>query len=151
VHFNTYTCYNCHEHTPAKIERIHSRRNIANAKLNDCVSCHGRKRDRRAAVGMELEGLAEVCLREGEGEPAFLCPEFRKNARPTGDALETTITSLRLLGQEKVAQPVSRDAEPRSGAAERGGRLIPGKIATPFFDFVGENKLLFRGHSVMLE
>jgi hypothetical protein len=36
-----YTCYNCHEHRPAKIERIHLRRNIV--EYDDCIKCHSRR------------------------------------------------------------------------------------------------------------
>jgi hypothetical protein len=41
--FKTYTCYGCHEHTPAKIERRHAKRIIAN--LQDCVRCHANGRE----------------------------------------------------------------------------------------------------------
>lgn len=53
TNLSTYTCYGCHEHQPAKIERIHSRRRVAN--LDKCVECHdlGRKkgRERRGDAG----------------------------------------------------------------------------------------------------
>jgi hypothetical protein len=47
TNFKVYTCYNCHEHRPAKIEQKHARRNIVN--FQDCTRCHGRK-GRRAAL-----------------------------------------------------------------------------------------------------
>lgn len=41
--FNSYTCYNCHEHNPTKIQNEHE--GVAN--LNNCVRCHwdGREHD----------------------------------------------------------------------------------------------------------
>jgi hypothetical protein len=58
VHFQTYTCYNCHEHTPAKVERQHARRQVAN--LQDCASCHARKGNRRAEA-VPPGFMAELC------------------------------------------------------------------------------------------
>jgi len=34
----TYTCYNCHEHSPAKIEKEHLKEGIRN--FTNCVECH---------------------------------------------------------------------------------------------------------------
>jgi hypothetical protein len=42
--FVNYTCYNCHEHQPARMEQIHARRKIA--KLENCASCHRTGRGR---------------------------------------------------------------------------------------------------------
>jgi hypothetical protein len=52
--FKVYTCYNCHEHRPVKIEQKHVRRNIVN--FQDCTRCHGRKGRRAQAFdeGMEF-------------------------------------------------------------------------------------------------
>ncbi len=36
--FSTYTCYNCHEHSPARIEREHLKEGIRN--FSNCVECH---------------------------------------------------------------------------------------------------------------
>lgn len=36
--FETYTCYNCHEHSPAKIEKEHLKEGIRN--FSNCVECH---------------------------------------------------------------------------------------------------------------
>jgi hypothetical protein len=36
--FSKYTCYGCHEHTPANISRKHSREGIQN--FENCVRCH---------------------------------------------------------------------------------------------------------------
>ncbi len=49
--YATYTCYGCHEHTPANMARKH--KNVAN--LDNCVKCHkgGRGRERAA---VELAG-----------------------------------------------------------------------------------------------
>lgn len=47
----TYTCYGCHEHTPANIEREHREEGISD--FQDCVRCH--------PTGREEEG-------EGEGD-----------------------------------------------------------------------------------
>ncbi len=57
-HFAVYTCYNCHEHTPAKMEQTHRRRNIVN--YQDCISCHARKGTRRIAAA-DVEPAGEVC------------------------------------------------------------------------------------------
>jgi len=70
--YKAYTCYGCHEHQPAKIERIHARRRVAN--LQDCASCHkrGKERDRRGAAADEdmierwLAAQDPVCPRLGE-------------------------------------------------------------------------------------
>ena len=42
-HINSYvayTCYGCHEHDPAEIQRTHAQEDIAGERLNDCVACH---------------------------------------------------------------------------------------------------------------
>lgn len=46
--YERYTCYSCHEHTPARIQREHDEEGISRAKLPDCVSCHptGREHER---------------------------------------------------------------------------------------------------------
>jgi hypothetical protein len=36
--FESYTCYNCHEHNPARIEKKHLKEGIRN--FGDCVECH---------------------------------------------------------------------------------------------------------------
>ena len=36
--YNTYTCYGCHEHTPANIQREHIEEGIRN--FDNCVECH---------------------------------------------------------------------------------------------------------------
>jgi hypothetical protein len=56
--FKLYTCYNCHEHRPAKIEQIHVRRNFK--KFDNCVECHrhGRNRERGRDVLHEFEATA---------------------------------------------------------------------------------------------
>lgn len=51
--FQTYTCYNCHEHDPAKIERKHLEEGIRD--FQDCMRCH--------PTGREEEGER----RGGEG------------------------------------------------------------------------------------
>jgi hypothetical protein len=51
--YRRYTCYGCHEHTPANVRRQHSEEGISN--LEDCARCH------RSASG-EGEGHG------GEGE-----------------------------------------------------------------------------------
>jgi hypothetical protein len=38
--FKTYTCYNCHEHKPVKIEKVHVKRKILD--FQDCMQCHGK-------------------------------------------------------------------------------------------------------------
>jgi hypothetical protein len=58
--FAVYTCYNCHEHTPAKEERRHARRNIV--KLDNCIECHGRKRGRPRAEAAPVEPLLHALL-----------------------------------------------------------------------------------------
>jgi len=54
--FQTYTCYNCHEHAPAKIERKHLEEGIRD--FQDCMRCH--------PTGREKEG--EGRGREGGGD-----------------------------------------------------------------------------------
>ena len=36
--FKTYSCYNCHEHTPARIQKEHFKEGIKN--FTKCVECH---------------------------------------------------------------------------------------------------------------
>lgn len=36
--FETYTCYNCHEHNPARIEKKHLKEGISN--FMNCIECH---------------------------------------------------------------------------------------------------------------
>lgn len=38
--YTEYTCYGCHEHTPARIESKHAEEGIRGARLNDCAACH---------------------------------------------------------------------------------------------------------------
>ncbi len=53
--FELYTCYNCHEHNPAKIERKHLEEGIRN--FQDCMRCH--------PTGREHEGEGRE---RGEGD-----------------------------------------------------------------------------------
>jgi hypothetical protein len=64
-HFAVYTCYNCHEHTPAKMAQTHLRRNITN--YQDCISCHARKGTRRVAE-LDSEPADAVCALEAAPE-----------------------------------------------------------------------------------
>ncbi len=41
--FNSYTCYNCHEHSPEKIKRIHLKEGIRNTEK--CAECHKGSRE----------------------------------------------------------------------------------------------------------
>lgn len=41
--FTRYTCYGCHEHTPAKVRREHEEEGIAS--FENCVECHRSARD----------------------------------------------------------------------------------------------------------
>lgn len=43
--YRTYTCYGCHAHEPAKMERKHARLNIAN--LEQCARCHPTGREHK--------------------------------------------------------------------------------------------------------
>jgi len=50
--YKAYTCYGCHEHRPEKVARQH--REVAPAKLENCLDCHSRghkRRDRRFQAG----------------------------------------------------------------------------------------------------
>jgi len=46
----TYTCYNCHEHTPSRIAKEHLKEGIRN--FNNCVECH-RTGDKKKTKGRE--------------------------------------------------------------------------------------------------
>jgi hypothetical protein len=48
--YKKYTCYGCHEHTPAKIKREHLEEGIRN--FDNCVECH-RSGDKDEAKGGE--------------------------------------------------------------------------------------------------
>ena len=47
--FEKYTCYNCHEHRPAEIEKEHLKEGIRN--FSNCVECH-RSGDKKEAEGI---------------------------------------------------------------------------------------------------
>ena len=49
--FEKYTCYNCHEHRPAKIEKEHLKEGIRN--FSNCIECH------RSGDKKETEGRRE--------------------------------------------------------------------------------------------
>ncbi len=51
--FKTYTCYNCHEHNPAKIRRKHLKEGIRD--FQDCVRCHPTGREHEAEGGKHEE------------------------------------------------------------------------------------------------
>ncbi|MEQ1831590.1 MAG: class III cytochrome C family protein [Candidatus Eisenbacteria bacterium] len=38
--FKRYTCYGCHEHSPARIRAEHDEEGIRGSRLDDCVRCH---------------------------------------------------------------------------------------------------------------
>lgn len=54
--FKRYTCYGCHEHTPARMRDEHREERVTDRELDDCVRCHrsadereGRERGRERA------------------------------------------------------------------------------------------------------
>jgi hypothetical protein len=59
VSYKTYTCYNCHEHNPDRMARIHVRRGIT--EYDRCLDCHKRRRGRRAE-GVPADGLGDRLL-----------------------------------------------------------------------------------------
>jgi hypothetical protein len=58
--FAVYTCYSCHEHNPARIEKRHERVKLGGRKLEECASCHKNGRG-----GRERETALESCPRMG--------------------------------------------------------------------------------------
>ena len=38
--FERYTCYGCHEHSPARMQAEHREEGIRGSRLDDCVRCH---------------------------------------------------------------------------------------------------------------
>ncbi len=38
--YQEYTCYGCHKHEPAKMEKKHAEKNIVGARLLECAACH---------------------------------------------------------------------------------------------------------------
>ncbi len=54
--FSKYTCYGCHEHTPANIRRKHVKEGIQN--FENCVRCH-RSADEEPEGGGERDGGGE--------------------------------------------------------------------------------------------
>ena len=64
--FKSYTCYGCHEHTPAKMQAEHRRQQGQN--LDRCARCH-RSADEEGAEGGERENGGERRRRQrDEGE-----------------------------------------------------------------------------------
>ncbi len=57
--YKKYTCYGCHEHTPAKIKREHLEEGIRN--FDNCVECHrsGDKDEAKGGEGNEGKELKE--------------------------------------------------------------------------------------------
>jgi hypothetical protein len=53
-----FTCYGCHAHTPAKVDRKHARRNIQD--VSNCMRCHGRGRKRGRRAELDVPGAG--CL-----------------------------------------------------------------------------------------
>lgn len=49
--YRSYTCYGCHEHTPANMRAEHAEEGITN--LSDCVRCHRSSSDRHGESGRE--------------------------------------------------------------------------------------------------
>ena len=72
--FTSYTCYNCHQHTPAKEAQRHARRKMT-TKLENCIDCHGRgkKRGDRAADGGSVDDLIAVCRLANAGGTGQAC------------------------------------------------------------------------------
>ena len=66
--YKTYTCYGCHEHNPARIEKRHTK--VPAAKLNDCVQCHANGREH--GRGKEREAGMLFC----PGDLSLLSREF---------------------------------------------------------------------------
>jgi hypothetical protein len=62
TNYKSYTCYNCHEHTQAKMERIHRRRNIVD--FSNCADCHMRRRKGRERADAWQE-LLRPCAAAG--------------------------------------------------------------------------------------
>jgi len=60
--YSRYTCYSCHEHTPANIRRKHVEEGIA--RFDDCVECHRSANEHDIRGGNEREGRQ----REGKHE-----------------------------------------------------------------------------------
>jgi hypothetical protein len=52
--FKRYTCYGCHEHDPARVQRQHDEEPVAD--LDHCVRCHRSPRDREGHEGGEHGG-----------------------------------------------------------------------------------------------
>ncbi|HEX6914612.1 MAG TPA: hypothetical protein VF145_05200 [Chitinophagaceae bacterium] len=59
-----YTCYGCHEHTPANIAHEHEEENITN--LDDCASCHRSANEHDIRRGQRDRRIEEY-IRENNG------------------------------------------------------------------------------------
>jgi hypothetical protein len=57
TNYKSYTCYGCHEHSPARIRAKHDEEGITGRELEDCVRCH--------PTGREHEGEGRGGEREG--------------------------------------------------------------------------------------
>jgi hypothetical protein len=119
--FRTYTCYGCHEHHPAAMERRHARLRVA--ELGRCAECHpgGRKGDRRRAAedGPGIE-VAQQCPLGGDG-----CPLAERSFRHDHDALARLLATILLTAPppQPEREPLSwSDGGDRSIFAARAGR-----------------------------
>jgi hypothetical protein len=99
--YATYTCYGCHEHTPANMARRH--KNVAN--LDTCARCHkgGRGRERAgfhfAPDDFAIGCPADACV-YADDVPVLGCPfDEDRSVRP--------ILNLDLPPRAKVVRPTS--------------------------------------------
>ena len=94
--YRTYTCYGCHEHSPARVAAEHREEGVRN--LDDCVRCH--------ATGREHEGRGERGeRRRGEGARSGRAATTAEGERGGSDA--------RRGFRVRVASGVVRPYDPR--------------------------------------
>jgi hypothetical protein len=107
----SYTCYNCHHHTPAKEVQRHARR-IKNLKdLDNCIACHASgMRGRRAEA--KAPPAHHVML---DKAPAAMCP-----AGPSGVGALPRMTAVCPVGRNMPALGSrSFHLDPESGGSSR--------------------------------
>jgi hypothetical protein len=83
--YKSYTCYECHEHDKAKMERKH--REIRTSNLADCASCHptGREDERKRERKRESSSLNDSRATVADLVSFIQAPATSPGARPALD------------------------------------------------------------------
>jgi hypothetical protein len=130
--YKTYTCYGCHEHTPAKVARQHKK----GLNLDNCAKCHrtGRGRGRERAEG--VRPAIELCLGRPEEVLAPLsvgavsCPRdewdfpIREWSAPTDPLAPLLTATARHRSDFTSSEPGPTGAPDRFSVRQLGAKSV---------------------------